>query len=71
MRSPSNKNNLGNNYFDDPNPLYWKPQVRLRLHCSKEAKLLYIHKRRFFLKEQLGGIYVTPQPVFTATGIEP
>ena len=26
---------------------YWKPQVRLRLHCSKEARVT-VHKRRFF-----------------------
>ena len=26
---------------------YWKPQVHLRLHCSKEARVT-VHKRRFF-----------------------
>ena len=26
---------------------YWKPQMRLRLHCSKEARIT-VHKRWFF-----------------------
>ena len=32
--------------------------MRLRLHCTKKAGFT-VHKRQFFLKEQLGVVYIT------------
>ena len=52
------------NYFDDPTLLTaWKPQVRLRLHCSKVRRSDYCTQETV-LKERLSAVYIT-QPEFT------
>ena len=49
--------NLGN--FDDPNPLIGLGASGAPAFTLQQGGWIRVHKRRFFLKERLGAVYIT------------